>query len=325
MMALIPIAIGMAGLNMNPIYYLHGPLLVFLAAPLSYFYFKSYLSNEYQFNWTDLLHFIPFVIQLILWYYVVVKPLDIDGTRSYLKNLNDIGDIYRLQRKISGFVLCTIYFAIFIKLTWNFHRKAKEEHSYTNNDVLKWVYLLIVAIYIVPFLSGFFAFFKITRSGFYLTVTALISNFASLLIIILRPEIYRGIGAFVKIELKKAVYSLPKIEMVELHKRLLKLMNEKKVYLNQDLSLKNLSTELNSNPNYMSQTINGISKQSFFDFINSYRVDHAKNMLISNNYRQYSMEGIGKESGFRSKSAFYNAFKKYCNMSPTSYRNKFSV
>ena len=322
-MAWIPICIGLAGLKMNPIFYIHGPLLVFVANPIFYFYYRSYLSNQNRFNKVDVLHFIPLAIQFGLWYYFVVKPFDFSNTSSYLLNLNATEDFYRLQRKIAGFAMSSIYVLLYIRMAGKFHATAKEQYSYTNSDILKWFYFLMIAIYIVPFLSGFLAFFKINKSGLYLTIVALISNFIMIVIIMLRPEIYKGVGAFVRMELTTGLHSLPEKKMIQLHKQLLDVMNEKKLFLIQDLSLQDLSAELNSNLNYMSQTINAISKQSFFDFINTYRINHAKALLVDVSFSHYSVEGIGKESGFRSKSAFYNAFKKYCNMSPAVYRNKF--
>lgn len=153
-MALIPFSIGMAGLNVNPIFYLHGPLIVFIAAPLSYFYYKTYLSNQYRYSTIDILHFVPLIIEVFLWYHFVLNPGEIIDKSSYLLGINNATDFYRLQRKIAGFTLSTIYFIIFIKMVRSYHLKAKEEYSYTNNDVLKWFYLLMCAIYIIPFFPG---------------------------------------------------------------------------------------------------------------------------------------------------------------------------
>lgn len=143
-----------------------------------------------------------------------------------------------------------------------------------------------------------------------------------IMIIQLRPEIYKGIEAFAPIKLLKTSYSLARKNMTELHQGLKIAMEEKRLFLNQDLTLKDLSVELNSNTTYVSQTINGMSKKSFFDFVNTYRVEYAKQLLLDDRYSKYSIEGIGKESGFRSRSAFYNAFRKNCQMSPLEYKNQ---
>ena len=59
----------------------------------------------------------------------------------------------------------------------------------------------------------------------------------------------------------------------QLHlQKLLKFMEESKPYLEQDLSLFKLSEEMQLSPNHLSQIINSLRQQNFFDFINAYRV-----------------------------------------------------
>jgi AraC-like DNA-binding protein len=321
-MSLIPLSIGMAGLDFSPIFYLHGPLLVFIACPLLYYYYRAYLINQNKLTAIDFLHFIPFVIQVFLWYYFVLRQPGILDQGSYFLNLNKVDDSYKLQRKISGFVLSTIYFLVFIKMARDFHIKAKEEYSYTDKNTLRWFYFLMTTIYMIPFFSGLLAFIKLNNSGIYLTAVVLLSNFQMILIVMLRPEIHRGIHAFIPITLKKTSRLLPEHDMILLYKRLTTEITQKKLFLDHNLKLNDLSAMMDSNDSYVSQAINGVSKQSFFDLINSHRIEHAKVLLTDDSYSNYSIEAIGTESGFRSKSAFYNAFNKYCGMSPTEYKNK---
>ena len=57
------------------------------------------------------------------------------------------------------------------------------------------------------------------------------------------------------------------------------------------------------------------------DFINKYRVEEAKKKLSSRTYKQFTILAIAYEVGFNSKSAFYNAFKKFTDTTPTKFRN----
>ena len=90
-------------------------------------------------------------------------------------------------------------------------------------------------------------------------------------------------------------------------------------YLNEDASLKDLSTQMQVPSNYISQAINHETQQNFNDFINQYRIAEAKNRLKDEAYSHLNIAGIGKTVGFKSKSAFYAAFKKFTKMTPTEF------
>ena len=90
-------------------------------------------------------------------------------------------------------------------------------------------------------------------------------------------------------------------------------------FLENTASLKGLASLLNVNPNYLSKTINSNTGMNFNDFINRYRIEEAKNRLVSGKYTHLTVAAIGSTVGFTSKSAFYTAFKKHAQESPTDY------
>lgn len=101
---------------------------------------------------------------------------------------------------------------------------------------------------------------------------------------------------------------------------LLEVMQSETPYLDNQLSLPQLADRLNVSVNYLSQVINEQRNQNFFDFINSYRIDQAKQLLVNPQSDIKNILSIALESGFNSKSAFYNAFKKHTGMTPGEYR-----
>ena len=62
---------------------------------------------------------------------------------------------------------------------------------------------------------------------------------------------------------------------------------------------------------------------NFVSFVNSYRIAEAKKLLLDPNKYNLTIEAIGNESGFKSKSAFNGAFKKITGMTPSAFVKKF--
>ena len=102
--------------------------------------------------------------------------------------------------------------------------------------------------------------------------------------------------------------------------QLYKLMEDEELYKDPLLSRLDLATRLETNEGYLSQIINQETNKSIIQFVNEYRIEEAKNLLQDPVFNKYSIEAIGMEAGFKSKSAFYNAFKTSLNMSPGAYR-----
>ena len=101
-------------------------------------------------------------------------------------------------------------------------------------------------------------------------------------------------------------------------------MKSNEAFVNTELTIIDLAENLNIHPKRISASINTIFNQNFNSYINQLRIKKAKTLLtdLSSNY--YSIEGIAKEVGFHSKSAFYSAFKKVTGTTPTKYKENLS-
>ncbi len=97
-----------------------------------------------------------------------------------------------------------------------------------------------------------------------------------------------------------------------------------KLYLDPLLSAEMVSTELSMSKSYFSKLINSYNNYNFSDFINSLRVEQAKQFLSNDEFSQYTNVSIGLECGFNSKSTFYSAFKKFTSQTPTEFKEQFS-
>ncbi len=96
------------------------------------------------------------------------------------------------------------------------------------------------------------------------------------------------------------------------------LMRDKQVFRNPNLKLQDLAQELRLSPHQLSQFLNDNLGKNFTQFINEYRIDEACKLLETDTL--LSIEGIGDEVGFNSKSTFFSTFKKVKGLTPSKYR-----
>ncbi|MFC2097471.1 helix-turn-helix domain-containing protein [Bacteroidota bacterium] len=103
------------------------------------------------------------------------------------------------------------------------------------------------------------------------------------------------------------------------------LINKEAIYLENQLSLKQVADRLGISANNLSQVINEMLKKNFFDFINSYRVEEVKKRLANPRFEHYSLLAIAYDSGFNSKSTFNAIFKKTTGYTPSQFQKKLNA
>jgi len=115
---------------------------------------------------------------------------------------------------------------------------------------------------------------------------------------------------------------LPSSRAEEARDALLKLMENKKPYIDPDLTLPLLADKLSISAHNLSEVINTQFNQNFFDFINAYRVDQAKRDLVDPSKRELKILAIAYDAGFNSKTSFNTLFKKHTGLAPSEYRER---
>ena len=109
-------------------------------------------------------------------------------------------------------------------------------------------------------------------------------------------------------------------ELKVIYNKTLELISDEKYYLNKSVKLMDLASELPYSERQVSRAINRFSEGNFNKFINSFRIEQAKELLTGGQYDHYTIEAIAEECGFSNKVSFYNAFKSNTGMSPTQFR-----
>jgi AraC-like DNA-binding protein len=117
---------------------------------------------------------------------------------------------------------------------------------------------------------------------------------------------------------------LPDDRLVDIKAVLNDLMINKEPYLDSELNLSTLAKQLNISSHQLSYVINSGYNENFYGFINKYRVEKAKRLLIGSDANKFSMLGIAFESGFNSKTAFNTTFKKITGKTPSEFKQRCS-
>ena len=102
--------------------------------------------------------------------------------------------------------------------------------------------------------------------------------------------------------------------------KLAALMIEQQLFKEPDLSRLRIAELLELSEGHLSQLVNSKLGQSFVDYVNTFRIESAKQLLKDPRFDNYSLEAIGLEVGFQSKSAFYHTFKKIVGATPGAFK-----
>lgn len=121
---------------------------------------------------------------------------------------------------------------------------------------------------------------------------------------------------------KYAKSGLTSEQLLKYKQRLNHIMRTKREYLRPDLTLPKLATAVGCSVNILSQVINSGFGTSFFDYLNRYRIEHARDLLKVSDSHNSAILHIAFTVGFNSNSAFYSAFRKHVGMTPAQYRVK---
>lgn len=96
-------------------------------------------------------------------------------------------------------------------------------------------------------------------------------------------------------------------------------LDEKKPFLQQRYSLKDLSVDTQIPLHQLSAFINKHCGKNFNDFINEYRVQYCKEKILNQECRNKKLEAVAEESGFNNRNTFAIAFKKVTGVNPSQF------
>lgn len=295
----------------------------FLYGPLLFVYVLSVLKpNRGWMKW-DLLHLVPFLIQLAR--LLPVYLMSVEEKAGYLEE--SMQSTFELTD--TGLVIVTLkvtHMAIYAGLLFNLKKLGnpfKIRFQRISTQKLQWVRLIKYSF--LGFLITYALFFVLVETiGYRMDYDYIISFAMTGFIFTI------GYAGFINPNLLYDAHNGSKYENSSLadHKadryleKLLTYMENKKPYIDGDLKLEDLAAELKIPRHHLSQVINERLGKNFFEFVNSYRVDEAKKILTDPERANDIILRVALESGFNNKTTFNSAFKKRVGTTPSQYRKK---
>ena len=291
-----------------------------LYGPLIYLYSKAVIYKDFKLTPVLLLHLLPYLLFTTTLFYATDL---IPTTSEEILNRDMPWQFYL------GSGLIYMHFFIYLILSYKTLEKYREiirnKFSQIDQINLEWLSLMIKTFAIlgmVSFVHNFIALAKIESVFMVTLIILLIFIFYFVIKVILKalqqPEIFAGIGRNEAIKYEGSNLTHGQIKAIS--ERLLVFIRKEKPYLNPQVSLAQLSENLSVSSKHLSQVINQSFGKSFFDFINSYRIQEAQKIFKESNDAKLTVLEVMFEVGFNSKSSFNTAFKKETGQTPTQFR-----
>jgi AraC-like DNA-binding protein len=309
----------------------------FLYGPIFYLYARLVSSDNNSFQLKYYLHFIPFMIVVVYGIFTVyfkstefkflLVKTDLEKTIVVLQMMNFLKPIHGM-----------IYVFFTIHDVREYNNKIRNSYSNIERINLNWLRHLTIGLSIIWGIVVI-SFIVDAISGRNIMMDYLIYLAASILIYSIgylslhQPEIFQQfiqkseepvsdlkIKTVEGMSYKKS--GLSEIEAQSHLKNLILMMERDKLYLNSDLTLRELAEKLSISAHNLSEILNTKLNQNFYDFINRYRVEEVKRKLSDNEMEKYNLIAIAFESGFNSKATFNTVFKKQTGTTPTEYRKQ---
>jgi AraC-like DNA-binding protein len=299
-------------------HFIYKPLYC-LWVPLFYFYFRYCYSTEFRIgkkHWPNFVPFILFFISfLLIW---IINGNQYIHENFYRKNSFLYISAYAIDATVSIQYLIYNYLMISSLLKLERDRSLQGSVGISTAVDMRWLRFIVYG-YAVGCFGSFVTFvFHLMNSPALPTINFIsITYFFLFFFAIFYNTITHKLNDE---ETKPKTEIAPTADMIELMEKIEELVGKKKLYLEPELSLQQISTLLNEKERNISQAINTIQRRNINDYLNSLRIKHACGLLLAD--KEKPIFEVMYESGFNTKGAFNQAFKKITGTTPTQFRRK---
>lgn len=293
----------------------------FLMSPFYLFFIKSYIDDYKPSTKEKLLQSIPAIAVFV--FLIPVFLLNTSEKLEYIIHEASSSYSWRYQILNTAFYIQTVGYLIY---TLFLLKKYSVNESEELTNKIKWLRILTITLLCVKFLILIIVLSINKDKKFEHTPITAISVLVLILVWLLQKsellntqQKENSEDDDVKIKYKNSFLSNEDISN-HAH-RISSLIDEKRLFLDKEISISSLSKELDLPTRTISEVINRHFSCSFNDFINRLRIDYSKTLLLENTPAM-KIDFIGEEAGFSSRATFYSNFKKNTGLSPSDFVKK---
>ncbi|OXA81310.1 AraC-type DNA-binding protein [Flavobacterium aquidurense] len=307
--------------------------LSFLQIPVFYLYVLSVCYSDFKFKVKYILHLLPYIIVNII---LLPRFYTVD-LASKIKFILNRQNMIELQFTHILFHLQTIVYlvAVFMLL-----RKAKklylENNAGTSINSYNWLFQftsVLSVLYLIVMFKNIFKFSDYPYISEWIKIVILVLELFIICWYLYKalnhPDLFRNIDSKLKLVSDMVLEEKNNEPAVANEKeynaslsKLKQYMVQEKPFLNPSLTIQDVAVAIEIPVRDLSLLINHKLEQHFYDFVNTYRIEYAMDILKDGTKNQVTVLEILYEVGFNSKSSFNTAFKKYTGDTPTSYRKQ---
>jgi len=347
---------GAGFVQVFPHFFGAGYPLPFLFGPLVYLYALTAADRSRRLAWRDALHFVPF-LAVVVWGFPIYLMSGAEKIAFFHRLqagetpplLLRIADPLKL---VSGVIYTTITL-IFLRR----HReRVKDSYSSTERVNLTWLVRLGTGAAAIWMLAVLFQLLESAGVGRVARADDFISLGVALLVYgigymgLRQPEVFRFETAEYQVPAELRVTgerrsppvhpvsaesqapepepAAPRYERSGLTDReaerlkdaLTTTMEKERLWRDSDLTLADLADRLDTTPHKLSEVLNSQLGQTFYDFVNGYRVRDVQRRIAAGEAQKVTMLALALDAGFASKSTFNVVFKKHTSQTPSAYR-----
>ncbi len=307
----------------------HGPFL---------FLYTATITNQLWASRYSALHAIPFFFIYLLFLPFLLLP--IEQKILIFKNDGRGAETSLLVLITLIMVSGVVYVVLSLWLLQKYKKTLQEQFSTVDKINLAWLRYLIYAIgftWVFVFFGNdqlifgsavvfvfFLGYFGIKQVGIFTqqypeinTQMNVASTTAEPIITQLSNNATALLDAPQKVKYLRS--SLSEEAAHEIQKRIVKAIDEDRLFTNPEITLAGLAQALDVHPNNLSQVINTCEGKNFYDYINHKRIEEFKRMVALPESQRFTLLALAHECGFNSKTSFNRNFKNATGLSPSEY------
>ncbi|WP_394175978.1 helix-turn-helix domain-containing protein [Thalassotalea litorea] len=299
----------------------------YLDAAILFFCIKHLVFKDFELKRRDFIHLLPAVVY-ILFITFAFYGYSFEERQQLLLSESFVYSPGYVSIDLANKILRVCYAIGCIVLITRYSGLLEDKKSNIEKGHINWLQTLVTGFIVVMTFEAILAAVKVLNlymdfnAGLFMYI-GLTGNYTSFILVTLM--FFLAIRNFMTFEQVKD--ESPTTKTIDDHfvnpemaEEIETAMLQTKAYMDPDITLDKLADELKTPARDLSMLINRHFGVNFYEFVNKYRIEEAKKMLIDPKESKTTITDIYLAVGFNSKSVFYTFFKKFEGMTPSKYR-----